>query len=77
MPLYGPQHRGGGAFTRNPSGFPSGEEDDELRFGVRQPADLLPGKSIPCRALGQGLQVGAREGNGRRESLGVSIGSVS
>lgn len=77
MPLHGPQHKGGGAFTCNSYGFPSGEEDDELSFGIRQPADLLPRKSIPCRALGQGLQVGAREGNGRKESLGVSIGSAS
>lgn len=66
-----------GTFTRNSYGFPSGEEDDELSLSIRQPADLLPRKSIPCRALGQGLQVGAREGIGRNKSLSASIGSVS
>lgn len=66
--LHGLQQKDEGTFTCNSYGFPSGEEDDELSISIRQPADLLPRKSIPCWALGQGLQVGAREGNGRKKA---------
>lgn len=69
--------RGGPSFTCNSYDFPSGEEDDELGLSIRQPADLLPRKSIPCRALGQGLQVGAREGIGRKKSLNANTGCVT